>query len=261
MFSPHLYLLKHTGANPTTPSPSTTDSHISHTLNHALDDMPNFVRCPTCPSGQIHEPRHEHDEDEDPDAPQSDVVVCAACHTTFCLQHRTPLGRPPHHQQQHPEHPRAPAAGPHDDMSCAEYDAYLADPQTFRSAHERAAARAARDRREAACMARARARVERLLLLRGRRRDGQQQHHDDDEEEEGEENRENRERVARQERARYDEARRRADAERREAAAAVLRRRGEEACSEGVVARTTKACPRCGRRIEKDEGCMHMTCE
>lgn len=220
--------------------------------------MPNFVRCPTCPSGQIHEPRHEHDDDdEDPDAPHSEVVVCAACHTTFCLQHRTPLGRPRH--QQHAEHPRAPAAGPHDDMSCAEYDAYLADPQTFRSAHQRAAARAARDRREAACMARARARVERLLLLRGRRRDGQQQHHDDDDEEE--EEKENRERVARQERARYNEARRRADAGRREAAAAVLRRRVEEACSEGVVARTTKACPRCGRRIEKDEGCMHMTCE
>lgn len=52
----------------------------------------------------------------------------------------------------------------------------------------------------------------------------------------------------------------RADAERRRRAAEVVRRHGEELRSEVAVAWTTKGCPRCGTRIEKNEGCMHMTC-
>lgn len=39
------------------------------------------------------------------------------------------------------------------------------------------------------------------------------------------------------------------------------RLRGEEVLTEREVERVTKACPKCGVRIWKGEGCEHMTCE
>lgn len=80
-----------------------------------------------------------------------------------------------------------------------------------------------------------------------------------EEEEEEEEERERRER-ARREQARYDEQQQREAAERRRRADEIARRRHEDIQSERTIDRVTKSCPGCGSRIEKNEGCMHMTC-
>lgn len=162
-------------------------------------------------------------------------------------------------------------------MSCAEYDAYLLDPLGFRSAHQREHDRARRARHEAACLARARVRVDEILRERelqqaaaaaaadtGRRRRRREEEVEAaarrrraaaEVEAEAEAKAARRVRAARA-RAQLE----RVDAERRRRAAEVERRRGEELRSEVAVARTTKGCPRCGTRIEKNEGCMHMTC-
>lgn len=144
-------------------------------------------------------------------------------------------------------------------MSCAEYDAYLADPLHFTSAHQREQERALHERREAECVRRAGERVDRILReqrraaadgVRERRREAAA----------AREGRERRERAQR-EQVRYEEERARVQAERRRRAEEVERRKREEWQSETTVVQTTKACPRCRARIEKDEGCMHMTCK
>lgn len=191
-----------------------------------MDNIPNFIRCPSCTSGQIHElgPAIQP------------IVICAACHTAFCFVHRLLVYE---------------SGNPHENMTCAKYDSYLADPLHFRSAHQRGQDAALRERHEARCMARARERVQRLLAASGARERREAAARED----------RGRRARARREQARFDEQRRRAAAERRRRANELARQRAEDAQSEMAVTRTTKACPRCRIRIEKNEGCMHMTCE
>src|SRR3569833_1667241 len=74
--------------------------------------MPNFFRCPRrrCQAGQLH-------EDSASLAAALPIVTCIGCHRRFCFRHRERW---------------------HANMSCDEYDAYLADPENFRSAFDRA---------------------------------------------------------------------------------------------------------------------------
>lgn len=190
-------------------------------VDHALEDLPGFTRCPNpgCGSGQIHEGA-------------GPVATCTACATRFCLRHRAPLS--------------PPAASPHGDMSCPEYDAYLADPLRFRSGHQRRQERDRRDAREHEALRRARGRVEEVVALRrrGRAAAGEAAAR----EEAG-----RRERAER-ERALYEEEQRRAGEERRRRAGEIERRRAEDLQSERRIEVSTKGCPRCAARIEKDEG-------
>ncbi|KAL1858926.1 hypothetical protein Daus18300_009796 [Diaporthe australafricana] len=194
--------------------------------------MPNFIRCPNpnCDSGQVHE-----------GGESQPVVTCAACNTEFCFRHRIPL-QP---QQQPPSQ--------HENMSCDEYDQYLADPHHFRSDHQRQQERAAVERRELEVVQHARERMERVLQQR-RAADGRKRR-DISAREERE-----RSRRALLEERRFQTERERAEQERRERADEIQRRRLEDEWSEQLIEVSTKGCPRCAKRIEKNEGCMHMTC-
>lgn len=126
-------------------------------------------------------------------------------------------------------------------MSCAEYDAYLASPRHYISLAER-------QRAEAACVDRAQQRTERIMLERRRQDKNERDQDDARRRRQQEEEEERRQRVAQYE------------AERARRAETIERRRLEEARSEAVVQGTTKGCPGCWTRIEKSDGCMHMTC-
>ncbi|KAL2292692.1 hypothetical protein FJTKL_07786 [Diaporthe vaccinii] len=244
----------------------TFKTHLSHMIDQTVRDMPNFTRCPNpdCNSGQVHEGGESHP-----------FVTCAACKTQFCFRH----GVPTQPQQQSP-------SSQHENMSCDEYDRYLADPLRFRSEHQRQQDRAAVERREFEAVARARARVDRILEQRraaaaaaaaaaeeSRRskeaedaaRGERERKRREEAEDAARREREHREREEREERARleemrYEEERARAEAERQARAAELLRRKQEDEQSEWLIGISTKGCPRCAKRIEKNEGCMHMTC-
>lgn len=152
-------------------------------------------------------------------------------------------------------------------MSCPEYDAYLAAPRAFKSAFQRDHEAASIAARETAAAARAQQRLERLLADRRALMEARQsEYHGAREELERRAAEAREEARARAERARADEGRFREglarEAREREAAAAeVERRRMEDLRSERTATATTKACPSCRIRIEKNEGCMHMACK
>lgn len=210
-------------------------------IEQTVKDMPNFTRCPNpaCGSGQVHE-----GGDGRP------FVTCAACNTQFCFRHRIPTRQEPPSQ--------------HESMSCDEYDRYLADPLRFRSDHQRQQERAEVERREAEAVSRARARMERILEQRRAAtavaEEGRRRREDAAREQRmRREERENREEVERRERARleeerYEEERARAEAERQARANDILRRKAEDEQSEWLIGVSTKGCPQCAKRIEKNEG-------
>lgn len=140
-------------------------------------------------------------------------------------------------------------------MSCDEYEAYLADPRNFRSDHQRQQECAERESRELEAVRRARSRVEMVMM---RRQQQKREAHDAAVargcEEEGEEGETERLERARREQERYEEERMRAAAEGQRRAEGVERRRVEDLWSERRIVVSTKACPRCAARIEKDEG-------
>lgn len=216
---------------------------IDQTVKH----MPNFTRCPNpdCNSGQVHE-----GGDSRP------FVTCAACNTQFCFRH----GIPTQHRQQ-----QSPSSSQHENMSCDEYDRYLADPLRFRSEHQRQQERNAVERRELEAVARARERMDKILEQRrtaaaaAAAAADESRRKQKEEENAAREERERREREEREERARveqrrYEEERAKAEAERRARAADVLRRKAEDEQSEWLIGVSTKGCPRCAKRIEKNEG-------
>lgn len=234
-------------------------------IDHTVKDMPNFTRCPNpdCNSGQVHEGGESHP-----------LVTCAACSTQFCFRHGVPTQPPSQHEN----------------MSCDEYDLYLAEPLSFRSEHERAREHAEVERRELEAVARARERMEGILdrrragvnaaaaaegrrtkrvedVARAKRERGerkgraeqQRRERDERKERQEQEARELEEQRQREERARveeqrFEEERARAEAERRVRAAEIHRRREEEEKSEETIGDTTKGCPRCEKRIEKNQG-------
>lgn len=244
------YTLKH----PVWPSSDGTgntnlDRYLSHMIDRTVKDMPDFTRCPNpdCDSGQVHEGGDAHP-----------FVTCAACNTQFCFRHRIPTQ--PRPEQQTPSQ--------HENMTCDEYDCYLADPINFRSDHQRQQERTAVERREGEAVARARERMEKMLERRREAAEASAAAAEEnmrirEERAQGQDAarlaRERREREAREERARlearrYAEERERAERERRARAEEVLRRRVEDENSEKLIVVSTKACPGCGNRIEKNEG-------
>lgn len=200
-------------------------------IDHTVKDIPNFIRCPNpnCDSGQVHE-----GGDSQP------LVVCADCNTEFCFRHRIPL------------QPRTPPSQ-HDNMTCDEYDQYLANPLHFRSHHQRQQERAAIERRELDVVQRARERMEKILQQR-RAVDKKRM------DEAAKEGRERRER-ARLEERRYEKEREMEEQERRARAGEIQRRKVEDEQSERLIKVSTKACPKCAKRIEKNEGWyVFITC-
>lgn len=210
-------------------------------IDQTVKDMPNFTRCPNpeCGSGQVHDGGDTHP-----------FVTCAACNMQFCFRHRIPT------QQQPPSE--------HETMSCDEYDLYLSDPMRFRSEHQRQQERAEMERRELEAVARARARMDKILEQRHAAAATAAAADDEarrkrEEEEAAREERERREREEREERARVEERRyeqelERARAERRARAEEIMRREAEDKQSEWLIGVSTKGCPQCATRIEKNEG-------
>lgn len=219
--------------------------HTTRQINHTLEDLPNFTRCPnpTCASGQIH--------DEGAGDTAQPIVTCIACHTQFCFRHRISLSS------------NDQDSSLHENMSCPEYDEYLSDPLHFRSDHQIQQERARHETREHEAMRRARERVEEMLRLRRERAAAVAAGEEQEAQEEG--RRRQAEAAAREEEARrlerakrekalYEEERGRVEGERRRKADEVERRRVEELQSERRIEVSTKGCPRCAARIEKNEG-------
>ncbi|KAG8166707.1 hypothetical protein KVR01_002396 [Diaporthe batatas] len=220
----------------------TFKTYLSHMIDRTVNDMPNFTRCPMpdCGSGQVHEGGDAHP-----------FVTCAACNTQFCFRHGIPTQPRPEQQ----------APSQHENMTCDEYDSYLADPTNFRSDHQRQQERAAVERREEEAVTRARERMEKILERRReaaaaaaaaaeeerriREERAQMQNaarlsrerREREQRQKQVELRERLEREAREERARlearrYAEERERAETERRARAEEVLRRKVEDENSE-----------------------------
>lgn len=236
-------------------------------IDQTVQDMPNFTRCPNpdCNSGQVHE-----GGDSRP------FVTCAACNTQFCFRH----GIPTQPQQQQQQQPPSSSSSQHENMSCDEYDRYLTDPMRFRSEHQRQQERTAVERRELEAVARARERMDKILeqrraaaaaaaaaadesrrkaeekknAAREERERRERKKSEERREREERKEREEREERARVEQRRYEEEQARVEAERRARAAEVLRRKEEDEQSEWLIGETTKGCPRCAKRIEKNEG-------
>jgi hypothetical protein len=182
--------------------------------------METFFRCPTegCGSGQ------EHVSGE-----AFQIVTCIKCKERFCFRHQVRWSE-------------------HETMSCAEFDAFLADPDHFRSQvqltneaaeKQKAAEKKRRLRQEEQDLAFAqtlleeeqRAEAARQAELERRRRERQQQ-----------------ERAAEQERRRTEERERQARAQE------VRRRQADESASLRKIDKTTKRCLSCGWPIEKNGG-------
>lgn len=137
------------------------------------------------------------------------------------------------------------------DYSCEEYDSYLANPANFQNRAQRQAKLYEIEDEEARRLQRAiddaEAMFQRALL--GERQAAEERVR-------SEQARRERERREAEERARQEERRRRAEEEERER----TRLRAESFASEQVARQTTKPCPFCGVRIQKNGGCDHMHC-
>ncbi|EON96989.1 putative ibr domain-containing protein [Phaeoacremonium minimum UCRPA7] len=180
------------------------------TFRHAMSESPHFIWCTAgCGSGQIHD-----------SGSQQPIVACVKCGARSCFHHSVPW---------------------HENLSCDEYDALLADPEKFRSRFEIdndevATADEARRAQEDAD----RAYAQSLLAEEQRAVDE-----------------ERRERLRREEEART--ARQRAEREEQQRTLAeqrkiAARRMYQEDESQKTIARTTKPCPGCGWAIEKNAG-------
>lgn len=175
-----------------------------------MSESPQFIWCTAgCGSGQIHD-----------SGSQQPIVACVKCAARSCFHHAVPW---------------------HENLSCDEYDALLADPENFRSRFEIdndevATADEARRAQEDAD----RAYAQSLLAEEQRVVDE-----------------ERRERLRREEEAR--QARQRAEREEQqrklqEQRRLAARRIQQEDESQKTIARTTKPCPGCGWAIEKNAG-------
>ena len=187
-------------------------------LNDAITRRNDWFSCPGCPSGQIHDA-----------ADGAPIVTCGNCNHKYCFRHRTAW---------------------HETMSCDEYDRFLEDPISFRSAFELENERVERE-------------SEAKKRRRRKREDADfrfaQNLLEDEEARFEAERRARRDRAAREETERL-KAERRTEMKKAEAAARakvakeVARRAKENASSEATVRRTTKDCPKCRSPIEKNDG-------
>lgn len=134
-------------------------------------------------------------------------------------------------------------------MTCQEYDAYLEDPQKFRSRFERENERVEQESREAAEHRRAQEDKDRELaqsLLDEQNREKARW-----QAEKEREFRERRERLERLKRAQEEEQRER---ERRRKAEEMQRKMREENATREKIRTTSKPCPKCKSNIEKNGG-------
>ncbi|RYO80623.1 hypothetical protein DL766_009110 [Monosporascus sp. MC13-8B] len=192
-------------------------------LRGAVSQAPDFVWCPNgCGSGQIHESGNEQP-----------IVTCGKCSFKFCFRHQVRW---------------------HEQLTCAEYDSLVSDPENFRSRIDILNEEAEKLRLAEQLARRTQEEADRRLaqsLMAA-------------------EQREEAERQARRERA---ERERREEAERRRLQAEriamqqqaekmrmeAVRKRDEDELSRITVEKTTKPCPGCKWPIEKNAGCSHMT--
>ena len=181
-------------------------SYQTLSFRYAISESENFRWC-TCGYGQVHAGGVEQP-----------IITCLLCDRRSCFHHEGAW---------------------HENLTCDEYDALLADPVNFRSRFDlenEAAEQEAAKRRAQEDADRAYAQS---LVAREERAEAQ----------------------ARKEQARLREQQRKEEAaeqERKRAADAAIReaarRRAEEDQSLRLVERTSKPCPGCGWAIEKNEG-------
>lgn len=127
----------------------------------------------------------------------------------------------------------------HENLTCDEYDALLADPANFRSRFDRE-----NEAAEAAAEARRRQEDADRVFAQGLVAEERREREARERREKEERERRERERREREERER----------ERREMREAAVRRKAEEEASVRTVGGTTKPCPGCKAPIEKNEG-------
>ncbi|KAK4033711.1 hypothetical protein C8A01DRAFT_19391, partial [Parachaetomium inaequale] len=191
----------------------TRDRYQTLSFRSAVSSSPAFFWCTAgCGYGQVHEGGAE-----------SPIIACRLCAHRSCFHHRVAW---------------------HENLTCEEYDALLADPVNFRSRFDIANEEAA----QAAAARRVQEDADRVfaqgLLAEEQRVVAEERA---ERERKRREEKELKERVEREKRER----------EMRESA---VRRKLEEEASSRAVGSTTKPCPGCQAPIEKNEGCAHMTC-
>lgn len=176
--------------------------------------MDAFVWCPLgCGTGVIHFAGNEYP-----------VVHCPRDDRQFCFRHRIPW---------------------HSDHTCEEYDAFLQDPEHFRSRTQKQREiyriRELNRKRSRAAYEEAEARFAESLLREDEAAEARRRAH---------QIRIERERREAEERAQREEEERKLQEDLRHRA----RLRGEEAATNTTLSRVTKRCPGCGVSIIKDGG-------
>jgi len=188
----------------------TFQRYESLSFRSALSESENFLWCTSgCGHGQVHEGGLEQP-----------IVTCMLCNSRSCFYHKVAW---------------------HENMACSEYDAFLADPEKFRSLYDL-------QNEEAELEAEARRRQE------------------EDDREYARKLMQEEQQAAVLERAK-EEDRRRKEREAKEAAAkrerdkigeekkqAAARRHAEDKLAQATILTTTKACPKCKAPIEKNRG-------
>ncbi|KAI1505159.1 hypothetical protein F5X99DRAFT_405426 [Biscogniauxia marginata] len=190
------------------------------TVEQLISKVHNFAWCPLgCGTGQVHDI-----------GSKQPLVLCLTCKRQFCFRHRVTW---------------------HHDHTCDEYDAFLADPQDFRSKAQIAAAlsesRALEEQKLLQGIQDADANFAQSLLNEGEAAKARVR---------AKLERIEQERRAREQAAREEEQRRREQEALQEAA----RLREEENATSQVFQSLTKPCPSCRRPIQKNGGCDHIHC-
>ncbi|KAH6848109.1 hypothetical protein B0I37DRAFT_415786 [Chaetomium sp. MPI-CAGE-AT-0009] len=191
----------------------TKERYQTLSFRSAISSSENFLWCTSgCGYGQVHE-----------GGASSPIVTCRLCAHRSCFHHKVAW---------------------HENLTCDEYDALLADPANFRSrfdmdneeAEQAAAARQAQEDADRVFAQGLLAEEQRVVA----------------------EERAAKERAKREEREAAERAAR--ETREREMREAAARKKLEEDASSRTVGSTTKPCPGCRSPIEKNEGCAHMTC-
>lgn len=183
--------------------------------------MGTFFRCPTegCGSGQ------EHTSGE-----ASQIITCVKCKERFCFRHRVRWSE-------------------HQAMSYTEFNAFLKDPDHFRSqfqlTNEAVEKQKSMEERRRLQQEEQDLEFAQTLVEAEQRAEAARQ---------VELERHRREKMRRQERAAEQERRSAEEQERQARAQRVRQRKADESANVQKINKTTKRCPGCGWRIEKNGG-------